>query len=401
MTARFLAVGNPPFFRHQIAQSVDASMDDVEWVADLEDARLRVAEARGAISTVVIAASVDEEDALELAVDVNSTFPTTAIVLVRETAMNGALPDAMRAGIRDVVDLSKGDEELERALARATTWAQSLRSATPSAPKEDVGVGGFVISVFSSKGGTGKTFLSSNLAAAIAERSGQQTALLDLDLGMGDVFSYFGKEPARPIQDLLELGERVDSVTVQSCGTALGPNLLGFGSPPDPGAPEVDSDAIGPVVSALQRWFPFVVVDIGAQYSDHALAALDRSNVVCLVTGLDVVGIRHLAKALDTLVEIGIPRDRLRIVLNRADSKVGISSEDVERVMGIEVHTQIPSSRLVPTSLNNGTPVYSSEPRSDVAKSIGKLADDLIGEHIPGTEARNELANKRRMFRRA
>lgn len=397
---RLLAVGNPPFFRHQVAQAVDGSMETVEWVEDLEDARDRVAQARGDIGTVVISSTVDEEDALELAIDVNETFPATAVVLVRETSMNGGLPEAMRAGIRDVVDLSQGEAELEKALQRATTWAAGVRHAAPKVANEDLGANGLVISVFSSKGGTGKTFLSSNLAAAIADYSQQETALLDLDLGLGDVFSYFGKEPARPLQDLLDLGDTVDNSTVRSCGTELGPRLIGFGSPPDPGAPEVDSDAVGPVISALRTGFPFVIVDIGAQYSDHSVAALDRSDLICLVTGLDVVGIRHLSKALDTLIEIGIPRDRLRIVLNRADSKVGIEASDVKRVLDIEVHAEIPSSRLVPTSLNKGMPVYTSEPRSEVAKSIGSLAEDLIKDRFHTNEGKTDPSKKRRMFRR-
>ena len=401
MTQRLLAVGNPPLFRHQVAQAVDAEADSIEWVEEPDAARMRVAEARGDITTVVIAASIDEEDALELAVDVNDTFPTTAVVLVRETPMNGALPDAMRAGIRDVVDLSAGEDELEKALQRAMSWAKGVRvAAACQAPETPEGVNGLVISVFSSKGGTGKTFLSSNLAAALADRSGQETALLDLDLGMGDVFAYFGKEPARPIQDLLALGERGDRSTIVACGTKLATNLIGFGSPPDPGAPVVDSESVAPVIAALKATFPYVVVDIGAQYSDHAIAALDSADVVCLITGLDVVGVRHMSKALDTLVEIGIPKDRLRIVLNRADSKVGIESGDISRVLKVDVHSEIPSSRLVPTSLNKGMPVYSDEPRSEVAKSIGLLADSFISERVPAEE-KQAVNSKRRMFRRS
>ena len=90
--------------------------------------------------------------------------------------------------------------------------------------------------------------------------------------------------------------------------------------------------------------------------------------MICLVTPLDVVGVKHLSKALDTLLTIGLPRERFRVVLNRADSKVGLDATDVERVMKITVDAMIPSSRLVPTSLNKGRPVVLDEPNSEVSQ---------------------------------
>jgi pilus assembly protein CpaE len=101
--------------------------------------------------------------------------------------------------------------------------------------------------------------------------------------------------------------------------------------------------------------------------------------MICLVTGLDVVGVKHLSKALDTLLTIGLPRERFRVVLNRADSKVGLDASDVERVMKIQVDAMIPSSRLVPTSLNKGRPVVLDEPQSEVAASITHLAVRFTG----------------------
>jgi len=105
----------------------------------------------------------------------------------------------------------------------------------------------------------------------------------------------------------------------------------------------------------------------------------DLSDMICLVTSLDVVGVKHLSKALDTLLTIGLPRERFRVVLNRADSKVGLDASDVERVMKIRVDAMIPSSRLVPTSLNKGRPVVLEEPSSEVAQAINSLASRFAG----------------------
>src|SRR5207237_6750469 len=132
-------------------------------------------------------------------------------------------------------------------------------------------------------------------------------------------------------------------------------------------------------------------------------SCFDLSDAICLVTALDVVGVKHPSKALDTLVGIGIPRERFRIVLNRADSKVGLDSSDVERVMKIQVDTMIPSSRLVPMSLNRGKPVYLEEPNSEITKSIRTLATRLTG--VSGRAGNDgdpagEDKSKRRWFAR-
>jgi pilus assembly protein CpaE len=148
------------------------------------------------------------------------------------------------------------------------------------------------------------------------------------------------------------------------------------------------------------------VVDASADYTDLALACFDLSDAICLVTGLDVVGVKHLSKALETLLSIGLPRERFRIVLNRADSKVGLDAGDVERVMKIRVDTMVPSSRLVPTSLNKGRPVYLEEPGSEVADSIRQLAQKFTGakraptEPLPEEQTQNGK-QRRGLFRRS
>src|SRR5207249_2891147 len=150
-------------------------------------------------SVVVLSPVIKEVDAFGLAEFVGRRAPGTAVVLVRDHAMNGLHPAAMRAGLRDVVDLSRGSEDLREALQRAITWSASLRSVRGDPGPAPSAHRGAVISVFSSKGGTGKTFLSCNLAVALAARTGRETAVVDLDLDSGDVLSYFGKATRRTV----------------------------------------------------------------------------------------------------------------------------------------------------------------------------------------------------------
>ena len=373
-----IAVGTPQSFRQQIARALEIDAEEVFWVPSATAAEEALVVADDPVDVLVLSPEVKEPDALGLAEFVGRSAPATAIVMVRDHTWNGLLPAAMRAGIRDVVDLTQGHEELRDAVERAVAWATNLRSLR-GAMADKPAQRGMVISVFSSKGGTGKTFLTTNLATAIADLTKQDTAVVDLDVDMGDVFSYFGREPSQQIQDLIELGEGADREMILSRGHKLGDHLWGFGAQPDPTVETPAGETVGKYLRALRGLFSYVVVDASADYTDLALACFDLSDTICLVTGLDVVGVKHLSKALDTLLTIGLPRERFRIVLNRADSKVGLDSGDVERVMKIQVDTMIPSSRLVPMSLNKGRPVYIDEPGSEVTKSIRTLASRLTG----------------------
>ncbi len=403
-----VAVGTPQTFRQQLARALEVELDEVGWVQSATAAEELLIQAYNAVDVLVLSPEVKEPDALGLAEFVGRTAPGTAIVLVRDHTWNGLLPAAMRAGIRDVVDMTQGTEELRDAVERAILWASNLRSASGAARGDggaQRGTRGRIISVFSSKGGSGKTFLTSNLAAAIGTMTGQDTAVVDLDVDMGDVFTYFGREPSATIHDLMELGEGADHSRVRDVGVEVSPHVWAFGAPPDPAAEAPAGEAVGKFLRAIRAEFAYVVVDASVDYSDSALVCFDLSDMICLVTGLDVVGVKHLSKALDTLLTIGLPRDRFRVVLNRADSKVGLDAADVERVMKIQVDAMIPSSRLVPTSLNKGRPVVIDEPNAEVSQSIrllaGKFANSVDGvdEAIAAPAAPSPSQAKKRSLR--
>jgi pilus assembly protein CpaE len=206
------------------------------------------------------------------------------------------------------------------------------------------------------------------------------------------------------VTDLIGLGEGADRDTIFASSTKLGEHLYGFGAMPDPTMQPPAGEQVGKYLRTLRNTFAYVVVDASADYTDLALACFDLSDTICLVTGLDVVGVKHLSKALETLLTIGLPRERFRIVLNRADSKVGLDAGDVERVMKIQVDTMIPSSRLVPMSLNKGRPLYLEDPSSEVAASIRTLAMRFTGNHDTpeGAEGAPAPSPKRKLglFRR-
>ncbi len=390
---KVLAIGAPPTFRQQVARALEASPEAVDWLPTVTAAEEFVVVRHMEPDVVVLSPEIKDPDALGIADFMAKNSPATAVVLVRYQSFNGLLSTAMRAGVRDVVDLSRGEEDLSDALQRAAEWSSGLRSY--QSEPEGAGERGKVISIFSSKGGVGKTFLSCNLASALADKAKEDTALLDLDLKVGDVFSYFGQEPTRPIDDLRSLAERTDPEALVNTGKRLRENLWGYGVVADPACESLPGETTGKILRNLRANFAYTVVDASNDYSDQTVAVFDLSDEIWLVTGLDVVGMRHLLIAMETLTTLGISHDRLRVVLNRADSKVGVSLNDVERVLKLQVDVKVPSSELVPRSLNRGQPVYLGEPQSEVAKAIAEVAEKVIGtpqsESAPAQQSRRGL----------
>jgi len=391
---RVVAVGGSPSFPPEVTRALGASPDAVSWLPSISSAQRAIAEGEQPFDIVVLAPSVGDDEAIALAEFSARESAATAVLLVRDVPVDGSFPRLVRGGVRDVVDLTKGRNEFREALRRAVDWNSGMRgTASANGSRGPTGV---VVAVFSTKGGTGKTFLACNLAAALAERSGSQVGLLDLDHDLGDVFAYFGAEPSRTLQELLTLDDGADAEAVAQLGTPLAKGITGFGSRPDPRAEPIPAAPIARMLSKLKDAFPFSVVDATSEYSDHVLAALDLSDAICLVTGLDAIGVRHMSIAMQTLQNLGVGRDRLHFVVNRADSKVDLTIQDIERLLEIRVDSRIPSSPLVPRSINQGKLLWFDKRRSDVSKGVEAFADQLMAKLTPAAVPTNGARRRRR-----
>ena len=391
---RVVAVGGSPSFPPEVARALGAFPDAVSWLPSISSAQRAIAEGEQSFDIVVLAPSVGDDEAIALAEFSARESAATAVLLVRDVPVDGSFPRLVRGGVRDVVDLTKGRNEFRDALRRAVEWNGGMRNTASANGSR--GPTGVVVAVFSTKGGTGKTFLACNLAAALAERSGSQVGLLDLDHDLGDVFAYFDAEPSRTLQELLTLDDGADAEAVAQLGTPLAKGITGFGSRPDPRAEPIPGAAIARMLSKLKDAFAFSVVDATSEYSDHVLAALDLSDAICLVTGLDAIGVRHMSIAIQTLQNLGVGRERLHFVVNRADSKVDLTIQDIERLLEIHVDSRIPSSPLVPRSINQGRLLWFDKRRSDVAKGVEALADRLMAKLTPAAVVPTNGAHRRR-----
>jgi pilus assembly protein CpaE len=369
-----------------LAGAVEGLCDRVARTPGPDGAMAALAAAGGGVLATVIGPGVPDQDAIALAGRLQEAAPDVSVLLVRAAEGGELLRTALRAGVKDVLPADAAEDAVRASAARAVQIARALRGrlagAAPAPAGEQAAPRGKVVTVFSSKGGCGKTFLATNLALALAQRGGE-VALVDLDLAFGDVAIMLRLSPAHTLRDAA-LTAGLDATALKSFLTRHKAGLWTLAAPLEPTAADaVTPAAVATVLRLLRADFDHVVVDTPAAFTDHVLAAVDQSDAIAAVAGLDVPSVKNLKLTLQTLELLKFPRSRVRLLLNRADAKVDLRLADVEKALGTSIDAQIPSSRSVPLSINRGDPLVLAEPRSKVSEAIRGIAADLAAPLPP------------------
>jgi pilus assembly protein CpaE len=322
---------------------------------------------------VVIGPDVDQASALELAERLQLERPQLGVILVRHRVDVVLLGHALRAGVREVVtpeDLAALGAACARSLDISRRQLGAVAPGTAESTHE-----GRVITVFSAKGGCGKTTVSTNLAAHLARGGAARVCLVDLDLAFGDVAIALQLMPARTISDAVPMAGRIDEQAVASLITPHSPGLDAVLAPVEPGeADQVDVAVVVELIRMLKRLYDYVVVDTPPAFTEHVLAAFDVTDTYVLLATLDIPAVKNLRLTLEMLELLGYPQADWLVALNRSDSKVGLTISDVEQTLKLPIKTQIPSSRAVPASINHGVPLVLSEPNHPVSQAVAHLA---------------------------
>jgi pilus assembly protein CpaE len=295
------------------------------------------------------------------------------VLIVASSGSANMLEEALDADIADVLLLPQLVENVVFALRKATHTTR--RAATTGG----TGRNGKIVTVFSPKGGTGKTVTATNLASALAKFEGRKTLLLDLDLQFGDAAIMLGIEPDKTIYDLVVAPGELDSEKLAGYTTK---HLSGLDVVPAPLRPEdaelVTEAKLGRLLEVAKESYDCIVVDTSPFFHGPMLATLDRTDELLLLCGLDVPTLKNLRLALQTLELLSFPKQRIRIVLNRSNSKVGMKQNEVESALGMKVRFEVPSDRAVPLAVNRGKPVVLDEEGADVSRAIRQMAKNLF-----------------------
>ena len=348
---------------------------------------------------VVLGPSVDDATAAALAEGYRISRPALGVIRIRTAVDSAVLAEALRSGMREVVSATDAPglvQAVDRARAVANAFSRTVPAASEPARR------GALVTVFSTKGGVGKSVVATNLAAALADQ-GRRTCIVDLDIACGDVAIMLQLVPQHTLADLAELRGEVDPSGIQSLLTEGPGGLSVLAAPVQLGAP-VPPDRLGAVLETLKTMFDVVVVDTAGACDDHSLQALDRSEVLVLVGTLDIPALKSLKVATGTLDLLNIPRDRWRLLLNRADPKVGLTQAEMEETLGLQVTTSIPSSRDVLLAVNRGEVIVRARRGHQVSKALAAFAQQVGSEtatRAPAAEGGASQQTGGRRLRRA
>jgi pilus assembly protein CpaE len=294
--------------------------------------------------------------------------PERPIVVLSDGAQNGFVRRLFEAGADDIVLLPESPDRVRFTLQKAIARKLGTAVATGVAL-------GPMICILGPKGGSGKTVTATNLTVGLAQK-GYSSVLIDLDLQFGDAGLALGVAPDRTIYDLAKSGGSVDSEKVDAylVSHESGAKLLLAPTRPDH-ATVVGVDFLRDVYASLRRSFDYVVVDTPPGFTPEVIASIDSSSHLCLVGMLDSLSLKNTKLGLETLDLMGYDREHVCLVLNRADSRVGIDRDDVAAVIGRSPDVMVPSDREIARSVNEGTPIVLAHERSEAARAFRELVD--------------------------
>src|SRR6516165_5345358 len=385
---RTFVVLDPGVSQEEVEKALpsDDEVEIVGLVTGIDEAWVRIHETSNDL--LLIACAGQSEPVLNLIDNAVAERPRRPVVVLAYGSPNGFTRRVFAAGADDVVMLPVTSDEvlfaLQKALARKAGTGDAAQFAR--AP---------LICVLGPKGGTGKTLTSVSLSVAFAEL-GKNVALVDLDLQFGDVGLTMGLTPEQTIFDLVRTGGSLDEEKLEGflMTHSTGVKVLIAPSRPDHAA-VVSVDFLRDVYSTLRGMFDYVVVDTPPGFTPEVIATIDNATGVIMVGMLDALSLKNTKLGLETLDLMGFPAENIKLLLNRARSRVGISDDEVVAIIGRQPDVMVPSDRDIPRAVNEGKPILLAKPQSEAAVAYRQLAASFL---LGDPAARNVKGGVRKLF---
>jgi len=411
---RVLIVDDIPETRDHLTKLLGFESDiDVVGAAGSGEEALRVAVELHP-DVVLMDINMPDMDGITTTERLASAAPTAGVVMMSVQGEADYLRRSMLAGAREFLVKPFSSDELTSAIRQVHTREREKQTRMAPLAAAPLAAGAFptgtssgepglVVAVFSPKGGVGKTTVAVNLAVAAVSELGKKVVVVDGSFQFGDVGVLLNLNPKnKSIADLIpeiEAGE-LDSVDTFVINHSAGIRVLL--APPSPEMAElITPGGVKKVIEVLRRNHDLVVVDCTSYFNDTTLAILDSADIILTMLSLEITSIKNMRLFLEVADQLGYESGKVRLVLNRADSTLGIRVADVEHSIGRKVDDTIVSDgRSVVYALNRGVPFFLSNREAQVSQDILRLTRAVVGDRarVPSAEVAGKTTQKRSMF---
>lgn len=316
-----------------------------------------------------------------------------AIIIMSVQGEQEYLRQAMVAGAREYIIKPFTSDELISSIYRVYGLEQRRQVKVQGASSELQNTPrGEVITVFSTKGGVGKSTIAVNLGVCLSQEFGFSVAIIDLDLQFGDVAVLLNLIPRQTISDLAAELNHLDEELLESYLVRHGSGVRVLAAPSRPEYAElVSAQLVEKVIKLLQERYDYVIIDTPGLFTDPSMVALDYAQQILLILSLDLPTLKNIKLGLEVLDSLH-HKDKVKVVLNRSTLELGISPGDVEMSLGVSLAAQLPSDgRVVVGAVNKGKPFVLSNPQSRVAESLRYLVREVVrsNQKAPGSTKKN------------
>lgn len=373
--------------RIMIVDDIAETRENISRLISLEPDLEVVAEAQDAEHGIEVAMKVQPDiilmdinlpgmDGLKATELLAQELPGTSIIMISVQEEQYYMRRAMTAGARGFLMKPFSREELTEAVRRVYSMEQKRRDFQKSI--QDVRRSpSRVITVFSGKGGVGKTTITVNLAIALAQLTGEQVAVVDLDLQFGDVSLMLDLNPDLTMVDLIQ---EISTLDVEGLEAYLYSHKSGVKVLAAPTRPEeaelIKGHHVSKILGLLRQKYRYVLIDTAPTFQEINLAALDQTDSIFLISVLELATIKNIHLSLQIMEQLNYSKEKINLILNRADSEFGLGSKDVEKTLNLPVKVKIPSDGGVAVrALNTGEPFVLSNPKAPITKGIYELAE--------------------------
>jgi pilus assembly protein CpaE len=378
--------------------------EDIEMVGGAEDGPAAIERSKEMQPDIILMdINMPGMDGIRATEAIASEVPMSQVIMMSVQGETDYLRRAMLAGARDFLVKPFGADELANTIRRVYELDADRRAriaAMTRLPGRETQVRkGRIITMFSPKGGVGRTVIGVNLAVAIRVLTGARVALADCNLQFGDIGIMLNLAGNKTIQDLLH--READEMTPEVLESVMVTHSSGVRVLLAPARPEVaelfTADHMKSVLQAMQRDFDYIVIDTWTTFQDLMLTIFDLAERIVLLTTLDIPAVKNIRMFLEVCEALGYSHDKVSLVLNRADSTGGINVEDIEESLRHKVAARLVSAGpLVTASINSGVPFVVSQPEAQISRNVFQVAREMLTEadlqRLDGSDRPQEIA---------